>query len=141
MEIKVERDDRILRAIQEVGDGVLARRHMKELFWPDKTKRAMQKVLSRLYGSGYIDRRTVHYPRISKPRSEPVYWLRWRGILRVVEQMGIEEPYHPKNDGEKTDCFCGTKEWPSSAPKRGQRTDVSVAAAARQQKPARRGLS
>lgn len=97
--IVTERDDDILVAIQGVGDGILARRHLKSMFWADKSLRAMQKVMSRLYERGYIRRTTIHYRRTT-PRSEPVYWLGWRGISRVAQQMGFEELYQPKNDRE-----------------------------------------
>lgn len=93
-------DDDILVAIQETGDGILARRHLKEVFWADKSLRAMQKVMSRLYQRGLIQRTTIRYERIKEPPTEPVYWLGWRGILRYTERMGIEEPYQPKNDRE-----------------------------------------
>lgn len=98
--ITQKRDDDILMAIQDVGDGTLARRHLKSMFWADKSLRAMQKVMSRLYRRELIYRTTVRYHQIKQPRSEPVYWLGWRGILRVAGQIGVDELYEPKNDGE-----------------------------------------
>lgn len=92
-----ERDGEILTAIYEYG-GVLARRHIKEIYWPDKSLRAMQKRMSALYHSGYISRTTYHY-RMVTPRSEPIYWLGWKGILFVAGQFGVEIDA-PKNDGE-----------------------------------------
>jgi hypothetical protein len=95
------RDDQILACIQETGDGVLARRHLKRMFWADKSLRAMQKVMARLVGKRFIKRETIQYRRFANPRSEPVYWLDYKGILHVCEQMGIEELYYPKSEGER----------------------------------------
>ena len=49
------RDGEILQAIYEYG-GLLAGRHLQEMFWPDKSLRAMQKRLSELFTNGYIAR-------------------------------------------------------------------------------------
>jgi hypothetical protein len=107
--------------IYAIGDGGAARRHLKWLFWPTNTLRAMQRVMSRLYHRGYIDRKTVHCPRTKRPRSEPVYWLRWKGILRVAEMLGVEEPYQPKNAGENQlrileRAACGGDRWLRTPP-------------------------
>ena len=48
------RDEIILHTIYEVG-GVVAKRQIKEMFWPNKTWRAMEKRLSKLYHNGFID--------------------------------------------------------------------------------------
>jgi len=49
-----DRDGAILQAIHE-NDGVLARRHLKALFWPKVTKQAMEQRLSLLYHNGYLN--------------------------------------------------------------------------------------
>src|SRR5258706_13813706 len=48
------RDEDILEAIYGYG-GVLAKRQLKEMFWPDKSWRAMEKRLSKLYHNGYLN--------------------------------------------------------------------------------------
>lgn len=81
------RDGEILQAIYE-RDGVLARRQLKDLFWPGKTIRAMEKRLAKLHYRGYIawpsplERRT-------RPIPEPIVWLDWKGIIWVAGQSGI----------------------------------------------------
>ena len=72
------RDEDILNSIYEYG-GVLAKRQLKEMFWPDSTCRAMEKRLSKLYHNGYIDWPN-HEQRRTAPIPEPVYWLGWRGL-------------------------------------------------------------
>jgi len=81
------RDGEILKAIY-ANDGVLAKRHLKALFWPDKTWRAMQVRLSKLFRAGYIewpDRSTYK----TNPIPEPVCWLGWRGILFIAGMEGV----------------------------------------------------
>jgi hypothetical protein len=92
-----KRDGAILTAIYEY-DGVLARRHLKRLFWPDATLRAMQKRLAKLIGSGYLAKPTPHQRR-TQPIPEPVYWLGWKGIIWVAGQYDVVvDP--PANQGE-----------------------------------------
>jgi hypothetical protein len=73
------RDEEILGAMQRYG-GVMARRQLKELFWPDKTWRAMEKRLAKLHRGGYLDWPT-HQQWRSQPVPEPICWLGWRGAL------------------------------------------------------------
>jgi hypothetical protein len=73
------RDEEVLSAIQQYG-GVMARRHLKDIFWPDKTWRAMEKRLAKLYRGGYLDWPT-HEQWRSQPVPEPICWLGWRGAL------------------------------------------------------------
>jgi hypothetical protein len=83
-----ERDGEILHAIYEYG-GVLAGRQIKEMFWPDKSLRAVQKRLSKLHNHHYIARPTNHDWK-TKPIPESVYWLDWNGAMWLAEQRGIE---------------------------------------------------
>ena len=81
-----ERDGEILKAIY-TNDGVLAKRHLKSLFWPDKTMRAMEIRLSKLHRIGYIEwpgRREYN----TNPIPEPICWLGWRGALFVAGLQG-----------------------------------------------------
>ena len=77
-----ERDGLILLAVHEYG-GVLATRHVKRLFWPDKSLRALQRRLSKLCQHAYlarptkVDRRTQPLP----VNTRSVYWLAWKGVL------------------------------------------------------------
>jgi hypothetical protein len=92
-----ERDGAILAAIYEYG-GVLARRHLKSMFWPEATLRAALKRLAKLVDNGYLARPTTHQ-RKTQPIPEPVYWLGWKGILWIAAQTGAAvEP--PTNQGE-----------------------------------------
>jgi len=82
-----KRDGEILKAIY-LNDGVLARRHIKELFWPDKSWRAMEKRLSILCASGYIvwPSRKLHGIH---PIPEPICWLGWKGVDYIAGELGI----------------------------------------------------
>ena len=92
-----ERDAAILKAIHE-NDGVLARRHLKALFWPQATKQAMEQRLSTLYHNAYLNWPSLEQRR-TKPIPEPVVWLGWRGALTVAGQYGVHvQP--PKNSNE-----------------------------------------
>ena len=82
-----QRDGAILTAVYEYG-GVLARRHLKGMFWPHATLRAAQKRLAKLVANRYLDRPTAHQRR-TQPVPEPVYWLGWRGSLWVAAQYGV----------------------------------------------------
>jgi len=93
-----ERDGAILWAIYVYG-GLLARRHLQEMFFPGTTLRALQKRLAKLVDNGYLARPTTHQRR-TQPIPEPqIYWLGWKGMLWIAAQMGVEvEP--PANLGE-----------------------------------------
>ena len=92
-----ERDGAILWAIYEY-DGVLARRHLKRMFWPDATLRALQKRLAKLVNNDYLARPTIHQ-RKTQPIPEPVYWLDWKGIIWVAGQNNVAVS-PPANMGE-----------------------------------------
>jgi len=92
-----ERDGAILWAIYEY-DGVIARRHLKGMFWPDATLRALQKRLAKLVNNDYLARPTIHQ-RKTQPIPEPVYWLDWKGIIWVAGQNNIAVS-PPANMGE-----------------------------------------
>jgi hypothetical protein len=85
------RDEEILNAIQSYG-GVMARRQLKELFWPDKTWRAMEKRLSKLYHNHYLDWPAREEWR-SQPVPEPICWLGWRGALLLAKVLKADVPY------------------------------------------------
>lgn len=92
-----ERDGAILLAVYTY-DGVLARRHLKAMFWPTTTLRAAQKRLAKLVNNGYLARPTSEQRR-TQPVAEPVYWLDWRGILWIAGQRDAQvDP--PANLGE-----------------------------------------
>lgn len=92
-----ERDAAILKAIYE-NDGVLARRHLKTLFWPQATKQAMEQRLSTLYHNAYLNWPNLEQRR-TKPIPEPVVWLGWRGALAVASHYGVQvQP--PQNPNE-----------------------------------------
>jgi hypothetical protein len=92
-----ERDGAILQTIYEYG-GVLARRHLKRMFFPDTTLRALQKRLAKLVNNGYLARPTAHQ-RKTQPIPEPIYWLDWRGIIWVAGQDNVAV-HPPANQGE-----------------------------------------
>jgi hypothetical protein len=76
------RDERILQAIYNY-DGLLARRQIKTLFWPDASQQAMDRRLSLLFHAGYLNMPDLKQRR-SQPIPEPVVWLGWRGILHLA---------------------------------------------------------
>lgn len=85
-----ERDGQILRAIYDY-DGVLARRQLKAMFWPDASWRAMEMRLSLLYHQGYLDWPNALQWR-TRPIPEAVCWLGWKGALWLAGQMGADAP-------------------------------------------------
>jgi len=93
------RDGRILQAIH-AHDGLLARRQIKQLFWPKASAQAMERRLMLLFHAGYLnmpdaDQRRVH------AIPEPVVWLGWRGILFIASQSGLEiEPPGKVNENQ-----------------------------------------
>lgn len=94
-----ERDSEILSAIHKY-DGLLAKRQVKALFWPQASLQAMERRLSLLYHTSYLNMPDFEQRRIH-PISEPIVWLGWRGILFVASQIGIEvEPPKPVNENQ-----------------------------------------
>ncbi len=87
-----DRDGEILNAISEYG-GVLARRHIHSLFWFDKSVRAMDQRLSKLYHNGYISRPNKFQSR-TRPIPEPIVWLDWKGALFVagINSITVDPP-------------------------------------------------
>ncbi|MCH7662277.1 MAG: replication-relaxation family protein [Chloroflexi bacterium] len=86
------RDVELMQTIHDY-DGVLARRQIKQLFWPDKSAQAMEARLSKLYHNAYLDWPDEHQRRI-RPIPEPLVWLGWRGALTISGNNGdgIEYP-------------------------------------------------
>ena len=81
------RDGELLQTIYEHG-GVMARRQLMELFWPDRSSRAMEKRLAKLHQRLYIAWPTLGQRR-TRPIPEPIVWLGWQGILWIAGQQGI----------------------------------------------------
>lgn len=97
-----ERDGQIVAATYAYG-GILARRHIQHLFWPDKSLRALQKRLSPLVANGYLARPTKEQ-WYTKPIPEAVYWLGAQGILWLAGQSGLKfegEFTHPLNENRQ----------------------------------------
>ena len=92
-----QRDGEIFQAIHHY-DGVLARRQIKSMFWPQSTVQAVERRLSLLYHNGFLSWPDTDQRR-TKPIPEPVVWLGWRGILYLAGQMEIDVPF-PHNAGE-----------------------------------------
>jgi hypothetical protein len=76
------RDEAILQFIADC-DGVVARRHIQEVFWPGASTQVLQVRLSKLYHNGYLNWPSVEQ-RITRPIPEPIVWLGWRGILHLA---------------------------------------------------------
>jgi len=93
-----ERDGLILKAIAYYADGVLAKRQLKELIWPDASVRAMEMRLTTLHQHSYVNWPT-NVERRTKPVPEPVVWLGWQGALWLAGQQGIVVE-SPRNTGE-----------------------------------------
>jgi len=83
-----KRDAAILEAIYDY-DGVLARRHVKELFWSDKSVQSMEKRLSKLYHNDYLDWPNAQHRKF-RPIPEPLVWLGWKGAIMIAKNRGIE---------------------------------------------------
>ncbi|MCI0563791.1 MAG: hypothetical protein MN733_35400 [Nitrososphaera sp.] len=92
-----ERDGQLFWTIYLCG-GVLAQRHIHTLFWPNSTLRAVQKRLSILFHSQFLDRPS-RFQWKTLPVPEPIYWLGWKGILWIAEQSDVIVEA-PKNGGE-----------------------------------------
>jgi len=82
------RDGQILTAMYRY-DGVLAKRHIKALFWPNATWRAMEMRLSLLYHQGYLDWPSKEQWH-TRPIPEPICWLGWKGAVWVASQQGLK---------------------------------------------------
>jgi hypothetical protein len=91
------RDSEMLFALYSY-DGVLARRHLKGLFWPTATWRAMEMRLALLYRHQYLDWPSREHWR-TRPVPEPICWLGWQGALHVASELGITVEY-PKSTRE-----------------------------------------
>lgn len=81
------RDGEILQTIYDF-DGVVAKRQLKYLFWPETTERAMEKRLSLLHHNGYLNWPSRGQWR-SEPIPEPICWLGWKGMLWLSGQHGL----------------------------------------------------
>lgn len=93
------RDGEIIQAIYKY-DGVLARRHIKQLFWPTASVKTMERRLSLLYHSGFLNMPNSAQRRIN-PIPEPVVRLGWRGILYMAHEMDYEiEPPATVNENQ-----------------------------------------
>ena len=80
-----ERDGEILQAIYE-RDGVMAKRQLKTLFWPEKTDRAMEKRLTKLYRLGYLDWRTIRLAHQADPRTDLLARRQGRAVGRCQQR-------------------------------------------------------
>ena len=83
-----DRDGQILEVVHSY-DGVLARRQLKSMFWPDASVKAMERRISLLKRNGYLDWPNRKQRRM-RPIPEPIVWLGWAGAQYVAGQMGIE---------------------------------------------------
>jgi len=91
-----ERDGDILHTIYD-NDGVLAKRHLKELFWSDKSWRAMEQRLKKLFVGKYILWPSrEHY--MFYPIPEPICWLGWKGALYIAGRAGVKVPLPDKKN-------------------------------------------
>lgn len=81
------RDAQILLKIYE-NDGVLARRHIKNTFWPDKTTRAMEVRLLKLQRNDYLSWPTQEHQK-TQPIPEPICYLGWRGAQFIAGLYGV----------------------------------------------------
>lgn len=99
MDISLQQRDRdLLRAIHDF-DGVLSRRQVREMFWPDAVSSGpMDKRLAKLHREKFIAKPSRQdYQRLAIP--EQIIWLEWQGIMIVSEMNGIEL-YKPKSSSE-----------------------------------------
>lgn len=82
-----KRDGEIIEAIQEYG-GLLGMRHIKSMFWLEKSLRAMQQRLTTLVNNHYLARPTRRQWH-TRPVPESIYWLGPQGALWLAGQWGI----------------------------------------------------
>jgi len=92
-----QRDGDILQTIYE-NDGVMAKRHLKNKFWPDKSSRSMEQRLSKLFKAGYLLWPNREHYKIY-PIPEPICWFGWRGIDYLAAKNGIRIE-RPKSNNE-----------------------------------------
>ena len=83
-----KRDALILQAIQDYG-GVLAKRHIQDLFWRGKSERAMQNRLSKLQSGGYLEWPSIEQRKLY-PIPEPIAWLGWKGAMQIASQHNLK---------------------------------------------------
>ncbi|MHA1290256.1 MAG: hypothetical protein ACTSPB_22975, partial [Candidatus Thorarchaeota archaeon] len=83
-----KRDGALLTAIYN-HDGVMARRHLKYLFWPDKSWRAMEKRLSLLKTHQYINWPSLEQRKMH-PIPESIIWLGWKGALYLAGKVEVD---------------------------------------------------
>jgi len=83
-----KRDATILQTIHDYG-GVLAKRHIHDLFWRGKSERAMQNRLSKLQAGAYLDWPSLEQRKLH-PIPEPVTWLGWRGAVHIASQHNLK---------------------------------------------------
>jgi hypothetical protein len=77
---------------------MLARRQIKKLFWSQASVQAMERRLTLLYHTSYLNMPSFEQRRIY-PISEPVVWLGWRGIIFIASQIGIDiDSPNPPNE-------------------------------------------
>jgi hypothetical protein len=93
-----QRDGEIINSIHYMGDGLLAQRQVKELFFPHASLRAMQNRIAKLCRHHYIERASNRDWR-TKPIPEQIYWLGWKAALWIAGQEEIEVEY-PRKNGE-----------------------------------------
>lgn len=82
-----QRDAQILAAIYDYG-GVLSRTQLKEMFWPDKSWRAMEVRLAKMRNAGYLAPPDGKQQRNPIPTS--IVWLAAKGIVHVAQARGVE---------------------------------------------------
>jgi len=83
-----ERDSQIITAIHKY-DGVLSRRHLKNMFWLETTPQAMERRLSLLRHNDYLNWPSKEHRRVH-PIPEPVIWLGWRGITHLISTLNLQ---------------------------------------------------
>ena len=91
------RDHEMLQAIQE-NQGLLARRHLKDLFWKNKSWRALEQRLAKLAQAGYVSWPDKEQYKLY-PIPEAICWLGWQGALHLAGMLGIEVN-QPDGDNE-----------------------------------------
>jgi hypothetical protein len=98
------RDGEILKLIYE-NDGVVAKRHIKSLFWRDSSQRAMEQRLSKLYHEKYFQFQSqfagwvgrVHYlslAEISQPKGNNENQL--RNLQKKLQSQGVRWVREPR---------------------------------------------
>lgn len=87
-----KRDAAILETIYSF-DGLIARRQIKEIYWPTSSDQSMEKRLSKLFHNGYINWPSEEH-RKYRAIPEPIIWVGWKGALILAQQRGItiQEP-------------------------------------------------